>query len=143
MAINKMHWCACEVNLAGQGFTVLNFHEFNPASWPEVQVLMQIHGEENVFNIKPVRLSETTPRLEKDRLIAKYNYRDVEKAFPGRVFRMEMLMPGEDTDQVRAADDGVAISGAEPEFAEPKGPTTPPEMGPAVFKPGKPRHAGA
>jgi hypothetical protein len=141
--MNKMHWCACELNQAGQGFTVVNFHEFNPVSWPEVQVLMMIHGEENVFNIKPVRLSETTPRLEKDRLIAKYNYRDVEKVFPGRVFRMEMLMPGEDADQTRVGEEGVAIGHTDDGGVSSEPNPTEPPMGPAVFKPGKPRHAGA
>jgi hypothetical protein len=138
---NKMHWCTCRVNLAGQGYTVVEFNQFNPVSWPEVQVLMLTHGEENIFDIKPVRISETTPRLEKDRLVAKYTYRPVEQTFPGRVFRMEMLMPGEDTDQKMVGDEGTPV-GYSDDAAEAQRDATssqePPPAG-AVFKPGKHR----
>lgn len=142
--MNKLHWCTCNVNLSGQGFTVINFHEFNPVSWPEVQVLSAIHGEENVYDIKPARISEATPRQEKDRLAAKYGFRAVEQVFPGRVFRMEMLMPGENTDQKLVGDDGVAIGYTDDAavVAQIEGPQEPPSTG-AVFKPGKPRHSAS
>jgi len=135
----NMHWCTCKVNVAGQGFQVHEFNEHGPVSWPEVHVLSAMHGEENIYEIKPVRVSETTARSEKERLIAKYGYKEVEKTFPGRVFRMEMQMPGESVDQLRVDSEGdrLAISdNSIDDVAEELDQAPPPG---AVFKPGKQR----
>jgi len=138
----NMHWCTCSVNLAGQGFYVYEFNAERPVSWPEVHVLSALHGEDNIYEIKPVRVSETSPRVEKDRLIAKYGYNVVERTFPGRVFRMEMQMPGEEVDQARVSSEGERIaighdSGDDEKDDEQDNNTLPPPG--AVFKPGKQR----
>jgi hypothetical protein len=136
----NMHWCTCRVNVAGQGFQVHEFNEHGPVSWPEVHVLSALHGEENIYEIRPVRVSETTARAEKDRLIAKYGYNAVEKTFPGRVFRMEMQMPGETVDQLRVDSEGdrLAITDiSEDDEARDELSQAPPPG--AVFKPGKQR----
>lgn len=89
----KMHWCTCKLNLAGQGFTHIWFDATNPVSWPEAQVLMLIHGQENVYDIKPISIVEADVASEKERLMIKYSYKPVEHSFPGRLPRMETLMP--------------------------------------------------
>ena len=58
--MQKMHWCSAKVNLAGKNLTIVVFDATNPISWPEAQVIMVLHGEENIFEIKPVAVSETT-----------------------------------------------------------------------------------
>jgi hypothetical protein len=91
----KMHWCTARVNLSGQGHMIYWFDATNPVSWPEVQVIMAIHGEENVFEVKPVAIGETTVAEEKERLLLKYTLKPVEHVFPGRNPRMELTMPAE------------------------------------------------
>lgn len=106
----KMHLCSCKVNLSGQGLTLVHINEFDPVSWPEVQVLMLLHGEENVYDIKPVKITEVNHRMEKERLAIKYGWKPVEQIFPGRNPRMEMLMPGETETQPHVDDLGHAVS---------------------------------
>lgn len=140
----KMHWCTGKLNLSGQGFTINVYNEFNPISWPEAQVLMSLHGTDNVFELKPCKISDVHPRVEKDRLMAKYGFVPVERVFPGHTPRMEMLMPGEAEDQQQADADGIT------EPAHTNGtPTPPPDdeedeedtaklaAGGAVMKPGR------
>ena len=93
----KVQYCRCKINLAGQNCHTVYFTEHNPVTWPEVQVLMFLHGEENVMDIMPVGIGETWPTTEKNRLASIYGSRPVETCFPGRSFRMEYLMTA-DTD---------------------------------------------
>jgi hypothetical protein len=79
----NMHFCTARINLSGQGFHVIDILATDPVSWPEAQVLMQLHGEENISDIKPVFVTETTPGDEKRRLMAKYG-KIVEQVYPGR-----------------------------------------------------------
>jgi len=125
-----MQYCRCRINLAGQNFTVVNFDEFNAVTWPEIQVLMAMHGEENVMDIVPVGVTETYPTTEKNRLAALYGARIVEQCFPGRSFRMEFMMT-EDAD-LPAYFDGRAVDGPKPppEPAKPAKPANPPPQDP-------------
>lgn len=100
--MQKMHWCTAQLNLAGQGFTIIWFDATNPISWPEAQVLMVVHGEENVYEIKPIAIGETTVSEEKQRLALKYTLKPVEHVFPGRNPRMETMMPAETENLPRA-----------------------------------------
>jgi hypothetical protein len=136
----KMHWCTCRVNLSGQGHHIIVFDQFKTVSWPEVQVLMGLHGQENVFDIKPLRLTDgIDAKQEKVRLGAKYG-RIVEQVFPGALPRMEMTMPGENEDQQKADADGDAlpVNGNGPDDEPEDEPPIEP-VGPATFKPGRHR----
>jgi hypothetical protein len=92
----RMHYCKCRVNLAGQNCHIVIYNEYNPVTWPEVQILMALHGEENVMDIMPISIAETWPNSEKDRLRGIYGPRIVEQCFPGRSFRMELMMTGDE-----------------------------------------------
>jgi hypothetical protein len=94
--MKKVHYCKCRVNLSGQNCHTVIYNEFNPVTWPEVQVLMALHGDENVMDIVPVSIGEAWPSREKERLMQIYGPRVVEACFPGRAFRMELLMTGEE-----------------------------------------------
>lgn len=162
----KMHWCTARVNLAGNGYTVVWFDTTSMVSWPEIQVIMLLHGEENVFEIKARGIGETSIAAEKERLQLKYGFKPVEHVFPGRAPRMETLMPAETqalplTDMYGAIVDPHALISANGNghpVEEPPAPTPPPvppdnqdddedgeetagpaepPSGPAVFKPGK------
>jgi hypothetical protein len=145
----NMHWCTGKLNLSGQNFTVVVFNKVEPISWPEAQVLMALHGEENLYELKPCAVSETTARAEKERLLLKYGG-IAEKVFPGYSPRMETLMPGEPEDQQRANETGKPLSPSELLSASANGngedddeegddddKGVDPPAGPAVFKPGK------
>ena len=167
--MQKMHWCTANLNLSGQGFTVIWFDATNPISWPEAQVLMVVHGEENIYDIKPIAIGETTVTDEKQRLVNKYRHQPVEHVFPGRNPRMETLMPAETEPLPLANSYGliesasvlVSVNGTHPPVEEPPPAPKPPPAdqdddddeedakpatpAPAVFLPGKhPRpHKGA
>jgi hypothetical protein len=87
-----IQYCRCKVNLAGQNCHTVHFDEFTPVTWPEVQVLMALHGEENVMDIMPIGIGDCWPTQEKNRLAGIYGARVVEGCFPGRNFRMEYMM---------------------------------------------------
>jgi len=161
--MQKMHWCTARLNLAGQGYTILWFDSTNPISWPEAQVLMAVHGEENIYDIRPISIGETSIASEKERLILKYRFKPVDHIFPGRSPRMELLMPAE-TENLPLADmygvivepkTMVSVNGTRP-VEEPPAPPKPispqpeddedeeddikaatPPSGPAVFSPGR------
>ena len=135
MPNSPMHWCTCRINLSGQNLHIIVIGAHSPVTWPEVQVLSLLHGEDNLYDIKPCAISDVNPADEKRRLWAKYG-NIVERVFPGRVFRMELQMPGEGFEHRKVDGDGVAIADmrdVDPEY----GPDT--AGGPAVFKPGRPR----
>ena len=92
----KIQYCRCRVNLAGQNCHTVIYDAHNPVTWPEVQVIMALHGEENVMDVMPVKVGECYPAQEKDRLIGIYGKRVVEACFPGRAFRMDLMMTGEE-----------------------------------------------
>src|SRR5262245_3320551 len=108
----NMHWVTARVNLSGQNFYILDILAADPISWPEAQVLMALHGEENVFEIKPCGVSNSSPTGEKNRLLAKYPPKKVDEVFPGRMPRMEMCVPGYEEDHPNRLDmDGRALIG--------------------------------
>jgi len=136
----KMHFCTAKINLAGQGLHIVNILATEPMSWPELQVMMAMHHEENVFAIKPIATIETTPTEEKRRLMAKYRgqQRLIEQVFPGRSPQMELCVPGELDNQPLADEFGIVVTQPNDmivnEDDEPLGSREPP-TGPAVFKP--------
>ena len=91
----KIQYCTCKINLAGQNCHTIIFGEHNPVTWPEIQVLQALHGEENVMDIMPCGIGEVWPTEEKNRLANLYGRRVTEACFPGRAFRMDYMMTEE------------------------------------------------
>jgi len=129
----NMHWCTGKINLAGKGYTIVVIDATEPMSWPELQVMIAMHGDENVYDIKPCGIADVSPTDEKRRLLGKYatSANLVEQVFPGRTFRMEMTMPAEDADLPKLTAEGRAPP------PDDEGESLEPPVGPAVFKPGK------
>lgn len=92
----KIHHCTCRINLSGQNCHIVVYDQFNTLTWPEVQVLMALHGEENVMDVMPILIDDVSPAAEKERLAAKYGARIVEQCYPGRAFRMQLMMTDDD-----------------------------------------------
>jgi hypothetical protein len=90
------HLCECFVDNNSEKLNVLWFGPPNQLiPWPEIPILMEIHGEQAVYDIKPVALGpRETPNREKERLVLKYGRDEVEKVYAGKAFNMEFFMPG-------------------------------------------------
>ena len=68
----QIQYCTCKINLAGQNCHTVIYDQFNSVTWPEIQVLQALHGDENVMDIMPCGLGEVWPTEEKNRLIDTY-----------------------------------------------------------------------
>jgi hypothetical protein len=91
----QIQYCACKINLAGQNCHTVIYGAHNAVTWPEIQVLQTLHGDENVMDIMPIGIGETWPTEEKNRLMGIYGREVVERCFPGRAFRMDYMMTDE------------------------------------------------
>lgn len=90
----SQHLCTCVIAI-NDGMTTVVVDETKALPWPELQLLQSLHGDENVFNIRPVALApRLTPFNEKQRLVLKYGREEVEKVFAGRAVAMEFYAPG-------------------------------------------------
>jgi hypothetical protein len=103
----QQHLCECMVDLLGEKLTVIWKCAPNDlVPWPEIAVLMHIHGEQSVYDIKPVAVGPRETLLkEKERLVLKYGREAVEGVYAGRAFNMEFFVPGwpvDPTKQTRA-----------------------------------------
>jgi hypothetical protein len=130
----NMHWCTAWINQAGQGIHIFEVLYTRPMSWPELQLLMEIHGQENIYDIKPIAISDTDPASEKRRLIGKYDTKGalIEQTFPGRDPNMKLLVPGEPEDQPLADEYGAPVK----MFDDDELPGSAPPASPAIMKPG-------
>ena len=50
------HLCECFIDNNGEKLNVIFKGEPNLVPWPEVAILMEVHGEQSVYDIKPVAL---------------------------------------------------------------------------------------
>jgi hypothetical protein len=66
---------------------------FNPVSYPEIEVLRFIHGDDAVLDVKAIAKVEQSEREEKERLSLKYGTTTLETVFPGRNPQMPMELP--------------------------------------------------
>lgn len=100
----QQHLCACTVDLAGEKLTTIHFEKDNlPVPWPEIAILQELHGEQSVYDIKPVALvPRETPLREKERMVIKYGREVVETVYAGKRFNMEFFVPGWPIDPAKA-----------------------------------------
>jgi len=88
-----MHFCKCDVKIAGDLRNVVPRAEFNPVSWPEVEVLRAIHGDDAVENVVPFVDVKQTAKEEKERLRHLYGP-VVDEVYPGKNPQIEMTAAG-------------------------------------------------
>ena len=136
----KIQYCTCRINLSGQNYHIVEYNADRPVTWPEVQVFMALHGEENIMNVMPVSVGEVYPSQEKERLIQLYGFKVVEACFPGRAFRMELMMTGDENlppyIEGQMPSTKVQPNGDDDEDEDDEGVKEPPGVG-ATFKPGR------
>ena len=91
----QQHLCECMIDINGEKLQVIYRGPTNPVPWPEIKVLMEIHGETSVYDIKPVALGERDlPNREKERMVREYGRDTVEAVYAGKSFLMEWFVPG-------------------------------------------------
>jgi hypothetical protein len=76
-----MHFCTALVQIAGDRDQTVFRDMYAPISWPEVEVLRVIHGDEAVIEVKPFVRVEQKPRAERERLALRYGKDYVDAAF--------------------------------------------------------------
>jgi hypothetical protein len=79
-----MHFCTAYVRIADDKDQVVYRDEFNPVSWPEVELLRSIHGDDAVHTVIPFVRIDQNPREERARLVLRYGKPYVDECFPGR-----------------------------------------------------------
>jgi len=90
------------IDIAGEKLTVIWKCAPDLVPWPEIAVLMHVHGEQSVYDIKPVALGpRETPLREKERMALKYGRENVEGVYAGKAFTMEFFAPGWPIDPAR------------------------------------------
>jgi hypothetical protein len=90
-----MDYVSCKIALGGDPNNVLYRGPDVPVSWPEVRVLQQLHGEDNVFDCEFAGSEPTTIQAEKMRLLGLYGTEAVGFCYPGSRPTMEMEFPGD------------------------------------------------
>jgi len=89
-----MHFVTCNIALNGEQKMIVNRSEFHPVSWPELEIIRFIHGEDAVRDVKPFVAVPQTSKSEKERLRLIYGNDVVENIFPGKSPSMELDAPG-------------------------------------------------
>ena len=86
-----MHFCTALVQIAGDSQQVVYRDKYSPVSWPEVELLRNIHGDDAIYEVKPFVRVEQSSREERVRLVLRYGKPYVDLAFgQGRGQNIEM-----------------------------------------------------
>jgi hypothetical protein len=88
-----MHFCRAKILIGGDVRNSMARSEFNPVSWPEIEVLNEVHGKGSVEDIQPFVSVKQKPKDERDRLAMIYGEEAVKAVWGGRNAPDEMEMP--------------------------------------------------
>lgn len=89
----KISICTCNVALGGDLNNVVHKGELDPVTWPETEVLMHLHGEPSVTDIRVIGTRATTVEEEMERLTLKYGAKATKELFPGKRPAMQLAAP--------------------------------------------------
>jgi hypothetical protein len=96
-----MHFCTAFIAIANDEQQVAYRGPYDPISWPEIEVLRTLHGDEAVRNVKPFVYVEQDAKAEQQRLLLIYGTVVTEQVFRGRkpliemdAAEMDVLEPG-------------------------------------------------
>jgi hypothetical protein len=99
----QQHLVECMIDNAGEGTNILKRGAENPVPWPEILVLMEIHGENSIYDIRPVGLaSRESAQREKERMMSIYGRDVIEAVYAGKSPNIEFFMPGWPIDPAKA-----------------------------------------
>jgi hypothetical protein len=90
--MSEMDICTCMIQLAGDSRTIVHRDRHNPLTYPEVNLMMFMHGDRYVTDIKVIDTIETDNSTELENLRVKYG-KQAEEAFPGQRPRLPLKAP--------------------------------------------------
>jgi len=89
-----MHFCTAHISIGGDPRNIMYRDQFSPVSWPEVEVLREIHGHDAVSEIIPFTVVNQTARDERQRLASKYGDEVLATRWGGKNPPTELDAPG-------------------------------------------------
>lgn len=89
-----MHFCKANIAIGGDDRNVAARAEYSPVSWPEIEILRLVHGEQSVTEVQPFAEVRQSAREERDRLALIYGPELCAHAWGGRSSPTEMEAPG-------------------------------------------------
>jgi hypothetical protein len=91
----QQHLCECMIDIANEKTNVQYRGAENPVPWPEILVLQAVHGDQAIYDIRPIALGpRETPAREKERMTLIYGRDIVESVYAGKSIHIEWFMPG-------------------------------------------------
>lgn len=93
--MSEISICTCNVRLSGDIRNVVHRGVSRPVTWPEVEVLMHIHGTDAVHDIEVVDKGDTTIQEEFERLTMRYGVKVTRELFPGKRPAMQLKAPSD------------------------------------------------
>lgn len=112
-----MQRVTCEVKLASDTQTV-NTVIKSGVSPAEIVILLDLHGEGSVINIKPNSMDKVPHGQERERLCGIYGLHVVDRIFPGQFSKLPVTLsdiqigPAEEAEEGETAQDGDSASDA-------------------------------
>jgi hypothetical protein len=88
-----MHFCKAVIALGEDRNNTVVRNQFNPISWPEVEVIRALHGDASVLEIIPFVAVAQTSRAERQRLAEIYGDKACSDIWGGRAGPLEMEAP--------------------------------------------------
>ena len=64
-----MHFCTARIALAGDTGQIAIRDRFSPVSWPELEVIKTLHGDDALLEVQPFVKVPQPPKAERDRQV--------------------------------------------------------------------------
>jgi hypothetical protein len=90
-----MDFCTAKISLGGDDRNIMTRDRFNPVSWPEIEIIRLMHGEQSVSEVSPFVRVNQAPRAERERLALIYGEAPLMQCWGGKNPPHEMEAPGE------------------------------------------------
>ena len=90
-----MHFCTAKIALGGDDRNIMTRDRFSPVSWPELDILRFLHGEQSISEVSPFVRVNQNGREERARLALIYGEGPPQACWGGRNAPAELEAPGE------------------------------------------------
>jgi hypothetical protein len=88
-----MHFCTAAIAVGGDTRNVMVRDQFNPISWPELDILRLLHGDESITDVVPFMRVNQQGRDERTRLANIYGEGPAQQCWGGRNAPAELEAP--------------------------------------------------
>lgn len=88
-----MHFCTAKIAIGGDNRNIAIRDEFNPISWPEIEVLRLLHGDDALEDVVPFVRVNQPGKDERTRLAQIYGETPIQQCWGGRNAPSELEAP--------------------------------------------------